>query len=114
MIDDEAAYDIVFRVAEAGPDRLGIRTRQEARTCVYGRLVREYVVPARRARKQAFAAVGAREVMVAPPPGMNRMRNPASDEQPWGLVKRLARTCHDGKWGAAIQKQKAAFRALGY
>ena len=113
-IDDEVAFRIVAKVAQTGPVDLGIQTRQEAGTCVYGRLVREYVVPMRRARKNAFAAVGAREVMIAPPPGVYRMRNPLTVKQPWGLVKHNARTCNDGKRGAAIQEQKAAFRALGY
>lgn len=113
-IDAEAAYAIVLRVAVQGPSLLAIQTRPQAQTCVYNRLVREFIVPRRYARKQAFATVGAREKMVAPPPGAYRMRNPSSDRLPWGATKCLARTCNNGEVGRRVQAQKAAFRAAGY
>lgn len=108
-VDPQAAYDIVFRLAAAGPKYLGITTREQAGVCVAKALLREYVYPWRYARKNTFAA-GRREVMVAPPPGVFQRRNQEVANGEWQPV---AAGCTTGR-AMIIRRQKDRLRALGY
>ena len=114
-INEDNAYDIIFRIAVLGPDYLFIKSPKEASTLVYNRLFREYVVPLRYARKNTFT--DNRAIMVAPPPGTNWLRNPVSVKQPWSNTKQLVSLCkarNEFKRGAKIKKQKERLRKMGY
>ena len=107
-VDAQAAFDIVFRLAAAGPKFLGIRTREQAHVCVGRALLKEYVYPWRYARKNAFAA-GRREVMVRPPPGVFQRHNQEVSGLEWEPV-----VACNGSRAAIIRQQKARLHALGY